>query len=96
MMRQLADVKQVRDKLAHHFSGIILVIVGKRQALVLIKKFLAHIAFHARSHHMALVGDIVPAQVADDIHHKKAQAEPGKAFQNQFGVLGKQMVGQQV
>ena len=37
MVRKLGNIKQIRHQLAHHLSGIILVIIRKRKSLTMIK-----------------------------------------------------------
>ena len=45
-MGELCYVEKIRDQLAHHLSGIILGIVGKRKGLVVVEKLCPHIPFH--------------------------------------------------
>ena len=44
----------------------------------MIEQVLAHIALHARAHDVALIGDIIPAQEAEKIHHQQPNRHPGE------------------
>ncbi len=70
MVCQLGNIEQVRNQLAHHFTGIAAVVVRKRKAFILVKQVLPHIAFHLCAHHMALIGDIKTAQHTNEVHKK--------------------------
>ena len=45
-MGKLGDIEKIRDELRHHDTGIIFIIVRKREFFVFIKKFFAHVPFH--------------------------------------------------
>ena len=53
MMGKLRNIKKVGYQLAHHLSGIVLIIVGKGQFFIMVKQLLSHIPLHLCSHHMA-------------------------------------------
>ena len=71
MMRKFCNIKQVRDKFAHHLSGVVLIIIRKRKFFIVVKKLLTHIPFHISAHHMPLIADIIFAQALDQVHDQK-------------------------
>ena len=71
MMRKFCNIKQVRDKFAHHLSGVVLIIIRKRKFFIVVKKLLTHIPFHISTHHMPLIADIIFAQALDQVHDQK-------------------------
>ena len=72
-MCHLGDIKQIRHQLTHHLTGIILIIIGEGQLLIMIKKLLTHIPFHIGSHHMSLIADIIFAKPLNDVHEQHSQ-----------------------
>ena len=71
-MRKLRYIKQIGYELAHHLSGIILIIIRKRKLFILVEKLLPHVALHPRSHHVPRICHIIPARSLYDICHQKA------------------------
>ena len=93
MVGEFRDIKQIGYKLAHHLAGIILTIVGERQFFVMVKKLLAHITLHVRSHHVSLIAYIIFAQALDDIHGQKSGCYEGKGPQDNAAVFRKKCFG---
>ena len=71
MMCKFADVEQVAHQPAHHLSGVVLIIIGKGQTFVLIKKLFAHVPFHPRAHDVPLCRHIVFTGRTHQIHHQQ-------------------------
>ena len=88
-MCKFGDIEKVTDQLAHHLTGIILTIIGERQFLIMVKKFLAHIPFHVCTHHMSLIRDVVFAETLNDIHEKKTSGDERECVKDVRFVLGK-------
>ena len=82
MMGKLRNIKKVGYQLAHHLSGIVLIIVGKGQFFIMVKQLLSHIPLHLCSHHMALIAHIIHTKTLNDIHDQKAQANGKKGLQD--------------
>ena len=59
MMCKRGNVKQIRYQLAHHLPGVVLVIIGEGELLVMVEKLLSHISLHLGAHHMSLVAHII-------------------------------------
>ena len=91
-MGELCYVEKIRDQLAHHLSGIILGIVGKRKGLVVVDKLCPHIPFHIGTHHMSLVADVVFAEALENIHDEKADGNGKECGQDGLCAPGKQPV----
>ena len=89
MMSQLADIKEIRDKLAHHLAGVVSVVIREGETLILIKKILTHIAFHARAHDVSLTGNVIPPSEANKIHQQQAEGQRGQNTQNLIRAAGK-------
>ena len=70
MVGKLRNIEQVTDQFAHHLSGIILAVIGKRQFFIMLKELLTHIPFHVGTHHMTLIADIIFAQALDHVHQE--------------------------
>ena len=62
MMCQFGNIEQIRYQLTHHLSGIVLIIIRKRKLFVMVEQFLAHIALHARTHHMSRICHVILAK----------------------------------
>ena len=71
VVRELRDVEEIGDQLAHHLSGIIFAVVGEGQLLIMIKQLLAHVPLHIGAHHVSLETDIIFAQTLNHIHKEK-------------------------
>lgn len=80
MVRELGDVEQIGDELAHHLAGVVAVIVGEGEALVLVEQVLAHVALHARAHDVPPGGDVILAEKAHHIHREQSEADGAKAL----------------
>ena len=78
MVGELSDIEKVGDQLAHHLTGIVLIIIGKGELFIMVKKLLAHIPFHVRAHHVSLIADVVFTQALQEIHEKKADGDGQK------------------
>ena len=92
VMGELCYVEKIRDQLAHHLSGIILGIIGKRKGLVVVEKLCPHIPFHMGAHHMSLVADVVFAEALENIHDEKADGNGKECGQDGLCAPGKQPV----
>ena len=71
MMRQLGNIEQIRYQLTHHLSGIVLIVIRKRKLFVMVEQLFAHIAFHARTHHMPRIRHVILAKCLQNICRKK-------------------------
>jgi len=72
MMGKFRNIKKITDQFAHHLTGIVLTVIGERKLLIMVKKLLAHIPFHVRSHHMSLITYIIFAETLDQVHQEKS------------------------
>ena len=79
-MRKFCNIKQVRDKFAHHLSGVVLIIIRKRKFFIVVKKLLTHIPFHISTHHMPLIADIIFAQALDQYMIRRPAAMGSSAL----------------
>ncbi len=68
---ELGYVEQVGNELAHHGAGVVAVVVGEAQALVLLEQILAHVGLHARAHDVAPARDEVLARRTDGVHGRE-------------------------
>ena len=80
MVCHLGNIKQIGHQLAHHLSGIVLVIISKGKLLILIKKLLPHIALHIGTHHMTLITDVIFAKHLYNVHGKHRQPDRHKCL----------------
>ena len=94
MVSELCDIEQIRDKLAHHLTGIVLIIIGEGELFIVVKQLLTHVPFHVCSHHMSLIADIVFAQALHKVHDKQCDGDRRQRPENRRGILGEQRVGQ--
>ena len=69
-MGSFGNIKQIRNKTAHHLSGVMLIIIGKRKIFIMVKQFTAHITFHLSSHDMSLTADIIFTECLKNIADK--------------------------
>ena len=90
---EFCNIKQIGNQLAHHLAGVVAVVVGKRQPLIVVKELLAHIPLHLGAHHVSLIADVIFAQALDHIHGEEPQADGEKSSQDDRAVLGKQSSG---
>ena len=79
-MGEFRNVKQVGDQLAHHLTGIILIVIRKRKLFIMIEQLLAHIPFHVGSHHVALIADVIFTQALGGVHDQKKEGDGGQRF----------------
>ena len=80
MVRQLRHVEQVGDQAAHHFAGVVLVVIRKAEALVLVEQVGAHVGLHTCAHDVAPAGYEPLAARAQQIEGDHADAdEPERA-----------------
>ena len=94
VMRELRDVEQVRHELAHHLAGVVLIVIREGQCLVPVEQVAAHLRLDTRSHHVALVSNVPPAQRTDQVHaHEHGGYDPQPA-ENDRGRLQKQRAAQ--
>jgi len=93
-MRQFRDVEQIGEKLAHHFAGVVFVIIGKGKPLQVVEKILPHVAFHSGAHDVAPSGDEILAAEPDQIKHKHSAADPENGPENLFPGAGEKPFGQ--
>ena len=96
VVRELGDVEQVADELRHHFTGVVAVVIGEREPLVVIEEVLPHIALHARAHDMPPARDEVLTAVADDIHGQQPGSDIPERGENRLRRLQEQILGQQI
>lgn len=89
---EFRDVKEVRDQLAHHLAGVVLIIVREGQLLIVVEEAGAHVPFHVGAHHVSLVADIIFAQTLEHIHDEKPEADKRQGMEDGFPVPGKQAV----
>ena len=81
-MGKLRDVKQIGDKPAHHLSGVIFVIVGKREIFIVFKQLSSHVPFHPGAHDMSLAADIILAQGLQDVEDQEDGSDDKNIFQD--------------
>ena len=74
-MCQFRYVEQVGDQAAHHFAGVVLVVIRKAEALVLVEQIGAHIGLHARAHDVTPTGDEPLAARTQQIQGDHADAD---------------------
>ena len=77
-MGQLRDVEQVGDQLAHHLAGVVAIVIGEAQALVLLEQVHTHVGLHARAHDVTPAGDEVLAGRAHAVQHDEQERDPPK------------------
>ncbi len=77
-MCHLRDIEKIGNQLAHHLPGIVAVVVGEGQLLIVIEQLLPHIPLHLRPHHMSLASDIIPAQCLNNVCYKKHDGKKRK------------------
>ena len=80
-MGKFRNIEQIGNQLAHHLTGIVVVVVGEGQLLVMVKELLAHIPLHVGAHHVALVADVVFAQRLNHIHGEHPGSDERKGAQ---------------
>ena len=78
VMGQLRDVEQVGDQLAHHLAGVVAIVIGEAQALVLLEQVHTHVGLHARAHDVTPAGDEVLAGRAHAVQHDEQERDPPK------------------
>ena len=91
-MSEFDNIEKVGDQPGHHFSGVVAVIVGERELLIVDKEFPAHIPLHSCPHDVAPAGDEILASVADQVQQQESgshrQSDPhdpaGIAAENLF------------
>ena len=74
---KLGDVHQVVDDARHDDAGLVLVKVGERQLLQVLKDVAAHVCLHAHADDVALVLHEVLHDSLDDVDHQQRRA-PGQ------------------
>ena len=74
-MGELRYVEQVGDQAAHHFAGVVLIVIREAEALVLVEQVGTHIGLHARAHDMAPAGDEPLAARTQQIQGDHADAD---------------------
>ena len=89
-MSEFGDVEEIAHQFGHHFSGIVAVVVGEAEPLVVIEEILPHVALHARAHHMPPSGDEILTAVADDVHQQQTAADQPESSQYRFRSFGKE------
>ena len=90
MVCKLGNIKKVTDQFAHHLTGIIPAVIGKRKFLIMVKKLPAHITLHVCAHHMSLIGDIIFAETLHNVHNKKRNCDHREGMKNHILVLCKE------
>ncbi len=93
-MGGLGDVKEVAHQAAHKVAGVVLVKVGERETLVLVKEVLTHGAFHARTHDVAPAGDKVAAYITQPIKADEPHSDPGQIGHDRRRALAKESIGE--
>jgi len=89
-MCKLGNIKKVTDQFAHHLTGIIPAVIGKRKLLIMVKKLPAHITLHLCAHHMSLIGDIIFAETLHNVHNKKRNCDHREGMKNHNLILCKE------
>ena len=89
VVREFRDIEQVGHQLAHHLPGVVLTVIGEGQFFIMIKKLLAHVPLHVRTHHVPLIAHIIFAQALDDVHDQKSGGDERECAQDDITVLCK-------
>ena len=87
------DVEEVGDQLAHHLAGVVGVVVGEGEGLVVVKETLSHVPLHVGPHHVALIADVVFAQGLNDVGGQQGKADGDQTGQDGLRGAGKETVG---
>ena len=95
-MREFGDVEEVAHELRHHLSGVVAVVIGEREPLIVVEEILPHIALHARPHDVSPARDEILAAVPDDVHREQPRADVPERAEDHGGFLEKKLFGQQI
>ena len=79
---EFGDIEQIGNQLAHHLTGVVLIVVEKESFFVVVEQLLTHVPFHVGAHHVALVADIVLAQALHDVHDQEGCENRQKSIEN--------------
>ena len=93
---ELGYVEQVGNELAHHGAGVVAVVVGEAQALVLLEQILAHVGLHARAHDVAPARDEVLARRTDGVHDREQNRDEPERRDDDVGRLEEELLGEEV
>ena len=85
VMRKLCNVKKVVDNFAHHFAGVVFVIIAEGKFLIMVKQILTHIAFHSCTHNMSPAGNKILTAKLYNIHGKQNYRHKFKGSDNLAG-----------
>ena len=96
VMRQFGDVEEVAHQLGHHLPGVVAVIIGETEPLIVVEEILPHVAFHARPHHVPPGGDEILAAVTDDIQKQQADSDQPEAAEDRLRPFGEEAGGEQL
>ena len=96
VMKQFGQIKRIVGEAGHELPHFLLIVKGKRQFLVMIKQFTAHVVLHVGPHHVPLVSHKHVGQRVDEHQPQHHRTHAPNAVHRVRATAGQHIFGDEI